>query len=786
MTDLLLLTAADEEDAAVRQVEDGALGEWRDLDPPDGAPACQLWERRFTTLDGRASLRVVLARPVFQGGTAAANLIGGLMAVLQPRCLAMTGVCAGHPDRTSLGDVVIADRLWRYDQGAWINPTPAGSPNFQPDIWTWQPPADWQLPAKQFHTSFPPDTEWLRTRPIPAELQQLWVLHILYQGQDPLEHPECEVRCPDWTPVVQALQQAAQVQLQGLVLTLTDSGKQHLERILFEHRRKLPEAPPWRVHLGPMGTGTALQKDATIWDRLETQQRHALALEMEGADVGQAAYLHEPGDRRLRVFVAKGVMDRATVAKNDAYRAFAARAAAEVTLRFLREHLRPGGRTLEDLLDSGISTQLPENPSPAALLHTRYRIVPFQWEIRQAEEKLLETWCAGAEGVEARLFTGPGGAGKTRLFLEWTQRLRERGGWAAGFLREEPGEEDRRLLSEGLRPTFLIVDYAESRPWLEGFLREVLARRREGAPLRVALVARHAGDWWQALLGRDGKLGDALRLHTPHNLAEAPVEGEQRRAVFEHARRTFAAIQRVTRPERERDLSDPRFGRVLYLHLAALAEVEQGVDLRAARPSETESSPAETLLDWVVEHEQRFWLDQFRTGLSTDLQQEAFQTGAARLVAAVTLRGGVPDRETAQALRIGVEGPDAAEFLPFLGRLYPGNNPRDRYLGPLEPDLLGETLVLRVLAHRETPTRYLTRVFQGAPESAVEQGLMVLGRIAAGSPASAARAQDGMREVLQDDLAGRAAAAVSATLALGTEQMLPPLGGVLARALEAG
>jgi hypothetical protein len=79
-------------------------------------------------------------------------------------------------------------------------------------------------------------------------------------------------------------------------------------------------------------------------------------------------------------------------------------------------------------------------------------------------------------------------------------------------------------------------------------------------------------------------------------LAEATVE---RDAVFVEASKKFAEIR--GRPAVLRSpiaLDDERFGRVLYLHMAALATVE-GVAFDAS-----------SLMDTILDHEQRFWVSE--------------------------------------------------------------------------------------------------------------------------------------------------------------------------------
>jgi hypothetical protein len=76
---------------------------------------------------------------------------------------------------------------------------------------------------------------------------------------------------------------------------------------------------------------------------------------------------------------------------------------------------------------------LPRGHTPGALLNARYEVVPFYDPARQAELDALAAWCADPAATAARLFTGPGGSGKTRLLIEWCKRLRGQG-WSAGFL----------------------------------------------------------------------------------------------------------------------------------------------------------------------------------------------------------------------------------------------------------------------------------------------------------------------------------------------------------------
>src|SRR2546430_2614523 len=62
-------------------------------------------------------LSVALARSTHMGGRTTSPVASGLVRELRPRCLAMSGVCAGNPARAALGDVVVATLVYASDEG---------------------------------------------------------------------------------------------------------------------------------------------------------------------------------------------------------------------------------------------------------------------------------------------------------------------------------------------------------------------------------------------------------------------------------------------------------------------------------------------------------------------------------------------------------------------------------------------------------------------------------------------------------------------------------------------
>jgi hypothetical protein len=63
------------------------------------------------------TLTVALARPAGMGSREGGQFVAALIDRVRPASLAMCGVCAGHPEETALGDVIVAELAYQYDEG---------------------------------------------------------------------------------------------------------------------------------------------------------------------------------------------------------------------------------------------------------------------------------------------------------------------------------------------------------------------------------------------------------------------------------------------------------------------------------------------------------------------------------------------------------------------------------------------------------------------------------------------------------------------------------------------
>jgi nucleoside phosphorylase len=314
--DVLIVTALQAEFEAARQAGlASGVARWQERGFGTSAPYLL---GKYTTAEG-ASFVVALARPTRMGGVEIAPLVCTLVERLKPQCLAMSGVCAGNPENVALGDVIVAELTYVYDDGN--------------------------------HRQFPLADRWVREAQelSAAELSsygevssadaRLWLLERLLAGEDPAKHPARRRYFPGetWTACVGSLVGAGLVVRDGARLSLTKAGRVHIEQVICDDVHG-PTRLPFQIAVGPMASGNVVVKDGVTWQQLtKCGLRTVLGLEMEAATVASAAFRAEVP----WCVVVKGVMDHADPRKDDRYKSFAARAAAEVLFKLLERGLRP-------------------------------------------------------------------------------------------------------------------------------------------------------------------------------------------------------------------------------------------------------------------------------------------------------------------------------------------------------------------------------------------------------------------------------------------------------------
>ena len=322
--DVLVIAALPEEFDAARTAglpgapaSPGVL-RWEERDL-DGLPPFLWGEYR---VGGKVRFTVALARPTQMGGRATGSFATSLTDRLRPASLAMCGVCAGNPADTALGDVVVGEPVYEWDEGK------QSASGFQGDH------RQFRLEPRRLRAAQDVDPSGLAAYGDASDEQaSLWFLEQVHCGRQPRDHPARDAYFPSGTWP----RRLAQLAEQGLIrrepagaAVLTSAGSDLVQRRLYDDADG-PQRLPFRVLAAPMASGSAVVADPGIWRRLAAMgMRKVAAVDMEAATIATIAH-----ERNLTWLVAKGVMDHADATKDDRYKEFAARASAQVMFALL-------------------------------------------------------------------------------------------------------------------------------------------------------------------------------------------------------------------------------------------------------------------------------------------------------------------------------------------------------------------------------------------------------------------------------------------------------------------
>jgi hypothetical protein len=316
---------------------------------------------------------------------------------------------------------------------------------------------------------------------------------------------------------------------------------------------------------------------------------------------------------------------------------------------------------------------------------------------REREMESLRAFLEDPRSILARVITGGGGRGKTRLGLEVCEWANEQG-WSAGFAGRS--EMTRFLAQQNLstwgwqRPTLIVIDYAAQHaqslaPWIE----ELADRDDEPSqPLRLLLLERNASMevGWCANVFSSGGFGDTSKralLDPPEPVELAPLQtSESRLALMEDLLRQVAPDRQSWLSSEHSPLAELRRhdagGDPLYLMMAALSSEAQGGGAHGALKR------TELALELARREAKR--ICELAVGQHVDPHL------AVHLVACVTLAQGM-ERHAFQAFAAAEKGAvqrpsggDAAVLADLLQQALP----RTHGIAPVLPDLIGEAFIV--------------------------------------------------------------------------------------------
>ena len=352
----------------------------------------------------------------------------------------------------------------------------------------------------------------------------------------------------------------------------------------------------------------------------------------------------------------------------------------------------PGGQTVS-LAPAYRPVSRRFGPALPTLLRPEHGLVPFLG--RQDLLDRVTGWCQDpATDRPLLLVTGGGGSGKTRLGREACVQMLV-AGWDAGLADDQ--RRDGIAITRLQRPTLLVIDDADLRTGLISALVGYLRWDDAGPPVRLLLLARAAGTWWDRLVRQQELPGS----YTVLDLDRHPVPPGDRAEHFRCASTAFAPYHGPGAPPADAPppagLDDPVYADPLLIHIAALLRT---VDTSATSPPGPAKERAadedgiagmpvrQALLQALCERERTRW---YQLGQESHLLFNpdlplvdqvvalATLTAAGDQPRATSLLAALPNQ--AEVTRIGAEA-----LVVWAHRLYSGPG----YWNPLRPDLLAE------------------------------------------------------------------------------------------------
>jgi tetratricopeptide (TPR) repeat protein len=341
--------------------------------------------------------------------------------------------------------------------------------------------------------------------------------------------------------------------------------------------------------------------------------------------------------------------------------------------------------------------------SPVALLRPEYEVAPFHGRTETLGQ--LVAWCENGPQVLGLLLHAPGGTGKTRLARELA-RIMYHKGWAVGEVSDTPAP--LASLAQATTPILVVIDYAESRADAVASLLRFVAENPGQHPIRVLLLARSVGQWWEQLL-QDYAAASVLR-EPPRKLGGIEFQSNP----AEHLSMLSDAFQRALSrvPEYKGyaqtlpafrlpwDLPRAAVYQPLMLHLAVLGEI-----LASGESGQDNNSPEQIIL----RHEKQYW-----NRLAKERSIEFPET--REMVLTYSLLCGAHSR--AQAARTISTLPgfheDSQEnarraLAHWIATLYPPADPEHEYWGALTPDWLFEELLASTIRDEPDFLEHLAR-----------------------------------------------------------------------------
>ena len=246
-------------------------------------------------------LDIALARGFEYGELDAAIMTQTLYMTLNPKVIAMAGFCAGKRGTHTLGDVVVAEKVFNYDQGKQISKS-----QIQPQISSYK--LDVRIKQKIERYSNDWRSSITINPPKDFELQCFEFLQELSKypsGVNPKELYS-KSKYPNWIDIVQIFLRDHYISQinNGKQISLSSKGTRYLNDLILRFPGGFVSQSPSAM-LGVLATGTKVQQWDGIFNYLNSKyERKCSVLDMEGHAMGKIAEFN-----KCPFIIAKGVGD---------------------------------------------------------------------------------------------------------------------------------------------------------------------------------------------------------------------------------------------------------------------------------------------------------------------------------------------------------------------------------------------------------------------------------------------------------------------------------------------
>lgn len=285
--DVLILVATEEEEKAILNI-----GGWESLTTKNG----------YTYFIKNEGMTFALARAVDMRETKMSIVGQYFIDELQPRFLSMAGFCAGQVGKTSLGDIIVPHKVYRYGMGKNVS-----SDQKYQEIETFNIDPVWRQKVERF------GEEWRKSykikKPVDYEYQRYKFMKTLSNEVEEIVPSEAwkSEDMPDIPRVIKEFKEKGCITLNSGKIQLTEKGKNEIANELVEkYWNGYTESIP-KTKVGVLATGDDVQEWSEIFDELSKKyDRKTIALDMEAHAIGCIAEFN-----KLPYIIAKGVGDYA-------------------------------------------------------------------------------------------------------------------------------------------------------------------------------------------------------------------------------------------------------------------------------------------------------------------------------------------------------------------------------------------------------------------------------------------------------------------------------------------